>query len=345
MTAEREVGSRIAALDGARGVAALAVMAVHFTFDRFPANASLAVDLFFMLSGFVLAATYEGRFRKGMTGVEFIRARLARLYPVYLLGCAGGLLVALYDGNPTALLAFCANAVFIPFSRAAAYHGVVWLDGPLWSLSFEMIVNVAFAAGLWRLSNRWLSLLAALAGAVLLATIITTHSIGHTDPRLYLLGYARVFFGFPLGWLIWRLRDALKPLGAVIGWKVALAAICVSFFFSGPLAIGASVFLIYPVAMVGLAYGGKPAGRAERLMCLAGALSYPLYATHAVVANMLLRLLHGVMGAVPTLAAAAVVAFALAWLVHRTIEPMGRRGVLWLGELGRAVLEGQAARG
>jgi peptidoglycan/LPS O-acetylase OafA/YrhL len=76
-------------LDGLRGVAALAVVVTHALYFFPPTPmAYLAVDFFFMLSGFVLAHAYGERLRQGMTAGRFMAIRLIRLYPLYALGSA-----------------------------------------------------------------------------------------------------------------------------------------------------------------------------------------------------------------------------------------------------------------
>ncbi len=90
MTARRNYGT----LDGLRGVAAIAVVVVHapMLMGSIEApSAGLAVDLFFVMSGFIIAHAYEGKLRDGMTAGHFIALRLARLYPLYLLGLVLGM--------------------------------------------------------------------------------------------------------------------------------------------------------------------------------------------------------------------------------------------------------------
>ena len=76
-------------LDALRGIAAIGVLVFHmgpiFTPIAAPGG-YLAVDLFFMMSGVVLSHAYEARFRAGMGTLDFMRARLIRLYPLYLAG-------------------------------------------------------------------------------------------------------------------------------------------------------------------------------------------------------------------------------------------------------------------
>src|ERR1700761_6004380 len=77
------------ALDGLRGVAAIAVMLHHFRPLTAPwlfAHGYLAVDLFFLLSGFVIAHAYDARFRKGLGVPAFLVIRLIRLWPMIAFG-------------------------------------------------------------------------------------------------------------------------------------------------------------------------------------------------------------------------------------------------------------------
>jgi peptidoglycan/LPS O-acetylase OafA/YrhL len=80
---------QFATLDGLRGVAAIAVTSLHFRFELgkfLLPHSYLAVDFFFVLSGFVLAYAYEDRLSEGMKPIQFLRLRVIRLYPLYLIG-------------------------------------------------------------------------------------------------------------------------------------------------------------------------------------------------------------------------------------------------------------------
>ena len=76
-----------ATLDGIRGIAA-ALVAMRHAGALFPGwdfpNSGLAVDLFFVISGFVVASAYDRRLADGLTLGAFMRIRLIRLYPLYL---------------------------------------------------------------------------------------------------------------------------------------------------------------------------------------------------------------------------------------------------------------------
>ncbi|MEO6395122.1 MAG: acyltransferase family protein [Devosia sp.] len=116
MTAHTPPTSHFLALDGLRGVAALIVVQRHGYFflggDMLPAG-YLAVDFFFLLSGFVLAHAYDGRLRTTMSPLGFMRARLVRLYPLYLLGLVLCLPLALTTSDHAPAW-FAAGLLFSP---------------------------------------------------------------------------------------------------------------------------------------------------------------------------------------------------------------------------------------
>ena len=84
--------SRFSALDGLRGIAALAVVFYHVKFPNhfttypglFFRNGYMAVDLFFILSGFVIYANYSGKIYNTASALRFIVLRFFRIYPLHL---------------------------------------------------------------------------------------------------------------------------------------------------------------------------------------------------------------------------------------------------------------------
>ena len=88
------------ALDGMRGIAARAVLFHHFPPIRHSAlfhNGLLAVDMFFLLSGFVIAHAYDERLAAGLGMRAFMLARYIRLWPIMTLGVMAGLVQGLVD--------------------------------------------------------------------------------------------------------------------------------------------------------------------------------------------------------------------------------------------------------
>lgn len=318
--------SRLLALDGARGLAAFAVFGYHLTNYRFPAHGAAAVDLFFMLSGFVLASVYEDRLRAGLSFWAFAGQRVARLYPLYLLGVTGGLMLSLPTQGFAALSAWLWNLVLLapsPTPGGAAF----WLDPPMWSLSLEMAVNLVFALALWKASSRMLVALTGIAGTVLAIAIV---ALGQSDfgwqkdALGFGLGDARVLFGFPLGWLAWRFRETLARGCSRRASILAVVAVVAALALPGGAAHDlVSLFALFPLAVVALALGPQPTGPLGQACGLAGALSYPLYATHPLVLSTMLGLFGG--GYLAQLLAVSALALLVAWVAHRTVEPFGRR--------------------
>jgi len=137
-------------LDGLRGIAALSVVVLHcyrYFGDFTWSSAALAVDLFFVLSGFVLAYAYEAKLPTASGA--FLKARLIRLYPLYLVGTLLGMIEALATmkyGGPAAM----DRATFwtsLPFSLAML--PTPWqmypFDGVMWSIFFELFINAVWA--------------------------------------------------------------------------------------------------------------------------------------------------------------------------------------------------------
>jgi peptidoglycan/LPS O-acetylase OafA/YrhL len=158
-----------------RGLAALAVVLFHASpiFGRQMAPSGyLAVDLFFILSGFVIAHVYDPRFAAGLTARSFILARMARFWPLFALGTvigAGWTLLENVVSPPAALsisetLGISAlSLLYIPRITGADLFP---LNVPAWSLFFELIVNAAFAIFFAASRTRWLLVVIAVAGAV-----------------------------------------------------------------------------------------------------------------------------------------------------------------------------------
>jgi peptidoglycan/LPS O-acetylase OafA/YrhL len=164
-----------------RGLAALAVVLFHASpiFGRQMAPSGyLAVDLFFILSGFVIAHVYDPRFAAGLTARSFILARMARFWPLFALGTVIGTGWTLLENvvSPPAALSIsetlgisALSLLYIPRITGADLFP---LNVPAWSLFFELIVNAAFAIFFAASRTRWLLGVIAVAGAVVASLAI-----------------------------------------------------------------------------------------------------------------------------------------------------------------------------
>ncbi len=238
-------------LDLIRGLAALVVLVYHVDFmfglrGHLLPGGYLAVDLFFLLSGFVLSLTYGERVASGAIGFgRFLMLRLARLYPLFLATTVFGFFVmtaryhvsfGYFDGVGLIVSALL-NIAMLP-NPAGIYElpMVFPFNGATWSIFFEMIASAFFVAALAKLETYRLALLTIAAGIVLAGAVFHCGSadMGWGPANIW-GGFPRVFFSFGLGMLLhraYRRRPWTCPaigLGAlliawlaIVQWKPAL---------------------------------------------------------------------------------------------------------------------------
>lgn len=287
----------VAALDGLRGVAAFAVMLTHFCVSLGLSGAPkayLAVDFFFVLSGYVLAHAYEDRLRRPGFLLPFLRLRLIRLYPLIPLGMLFGFL-AFFGRNlvardkgvdlPVLLAVLCAGLLLLPFGRlpnANENHDFPF-NPPIWSLMFEMIANLAYAAVARWLSNRLLLILVVLSG---LGLALICQQRGGLDvgeeKGFFAFGLLRVAFSFAAGVGLFRAAAWKSRVPSISFWLLA-PLLFLTFQFPQTLLPrlydAGCILVLYPLAVsLGLRAGLQERGR--RWALLFGRLSYPLYVTH-----------------------------------------------------------------
>jgi len=283
--------SYLPTLDGLRGVAALAVVGSHFEnlsgVSLHLEHCGVAVDFFFVLSGFVIGQAYERRLAEGLTWRAYMGLRLERLYPAILGGLLIGLAVALAAGerlHPAMALQF----LLLPVFWGPLLHGgeLFPLDGPQWSLFLELAANAAHAAARRWLTTPRLAVIVAMAGAVLVFVSLRAGGLDVGWARdSFWGGPPRVIYGFGMGLLIWRWRAGGRKLPAVPYLAIVAALIlCLvrPFPEAGLYAVTdpVLVLLVMPL-LVALAVASPAPRRGAGLVMWLGALSYPLYAIHA----------------------------------------------------------------
>lgn len=306
-------------LDGLRGVAALLVLWYHvYEGFAFASGAPvvgginhgyLAVDFFFMLSGFVIGYAYDDRWSRQLTVKEFLKRRLIRLHPMVIAGALLGALCFVlqgsvqWDGTPVAapavMLALLCALFFIPalpggLAEVRGNGEAFPLNGPAWSLFFEYIGNLVYALFLRRLSPRALTALTAVLGLGLAAfTCLDLSgdgclSVGWSMQGIgFPAGLLRMLFPFTAGLLLsrrfrpWRVRGAFWLCSLLLGLL----------FFVPYLPGGGAVSLngvyetfcllvAFPL-IVWLGASGTATGRFSARTCrLLGDISFPLYIIH-----------------------------------------------------------------
>lgn len=313
-----------ALLDGLRGVAALAVLWYHvnegFAFAEATNGAGdgiirsfnhgyLAVDFFFLLSGFVIAYAYDDRWNQGLTMGNFIKRRLIRLHPMLIAGAIIGAITFLVQGGVTwsgeavslaqVLLCLGLTFLFIPSVPGGSYevrgNGELFpLNGPYWSLFFEYIGNLLYGLLLRRLSTKVLAVFVALIGITFFwfatCNISEYGSIGvgwTLDTVNFCGGLLRMLFPFSLGMLLSRTFKPRPVRGAFWLCSILLVALFAVPYIEAmqPLCMNGvfemtCIMLIFPAIVLLAASCTSVGAGTNRIATFLGELSYPLYTVH-----------------------------------------------------------------
>lgn len=303
-------------LDGLRGVAALFVIWYH-VFEGFATSpidqrlnhGYLAVDFFFILSGFVIGYAYDDRWKTSMTRKNFFKRRLIRLHPMVVLGAVLGAITFCIQGSEQwdgtkvsmsmVMLALLLNLFLIPAVPGTGPevrgNGEMYpLNGPSWSLFFEYIGNILYALFIHRLSTKVLTVLVVLSGAGLASfAIFNLSGYGHLGVGWSLIdynligGFLRMFFAFSIGLLMSRNFKPVHIRGAF--WICSLVLIA---FLSVPHIGGEEepwmngifdsvcTIIIFPM-LVYLGASGTTTDKSSSRICkFLGDISYPVYIVH-----------------------------------------------------------------
>ncbi|MGN6481829.1 acyltransferase family protein [Luteibacter sp.] len=288
------------ALDGLRGVAAIAVVVFHFMemvignySDLFIGHGWLAVDFFFCLSGFVIGYAYDDRVGS-MGKWNFARVRLIRLHPMVVFGSVLGLITLYVDPfRPGALpysagqvsLIFLASLFLIPYPAMQERGFCLFsLNSPAWSLFWEYVANIVYAVFLCRLGRRALGI--ATAGAALILCAVG-YRYGNLwagfNGETFWVGAARVNFSFLAGLLVYRCGLVIKNRFGFFLLALLLVFALVMPYAKGGWIREAAVMIIYFPLLVMLGAGATLGERSKKFCKLAGEISYPLYMTHYAV--------------------------------------------------------------
>lgn len=200
---------RLIVLDGIRGVAAVLVALHHFMWfigaGGLGPIPQFAVDAFFILSGFVMARTYEQRMRTGLSAPSFIALRYRRLWFPMFAGTTLGLVHGVLYGGTFIDLA-TAYAVGLLFLPTVWMPVAFWLNTPAWSLFLEILANAIHGSVLWRIPTKPLLGIAAACAVVSGALMPFGLGVWHLDTVSIISLLPREMAVYICGVVIFRVR-------------------------------------------------------------------------------------------------------------------------------------------
>ena len=312
-------------LDGLRGVAALIVVIYHLceTYANdgaasvfLPNHGYLAVDFFFVLSGFVIGYAYDDRWDR-MSLWSFFKRRLIRLHPMVIMGTLiGAALFYFGESNAfplienttwnTLLFITLLGCLMIPTPPSWDIRG--WgetnsLNGPTWSLLWEYLANILYALIIRRFSRLILGVFVALSALLTLDVALNIDTFGllgqrpglectlvggwSLTPQQLYIGITRLFYPFFAGLLLSRMHWTLRVRRGFYWCSLAIIVVLAMPYLDSEtpsMANGLyqtfSVLVLFPI-IVSLGAGSEVTGKRSIALCrFFGEISYPLYITH-----------------------------------------------------------------
>lgn len=316
---------RFEILDGLRGVAAMIVVLFHL-FETYSSGPSdqiinygyLAVDFFFVLSGFVIGYAYDDRWRQ-MSVLGFFKRRLIRLQPMVVLGTLIGAFWFYFGDAPgfelvmqtpwwKLLLIMALGCIMFPTPPSMDIRGwqeINSLNGAQWSLMWEYVANILYAMFVRRFSTVVLTLFVGLSALLTIdlalnfdvfgllvvrdyAKFTVIGGFGLTPDQVY-IGICRLLYPFFGGLLLFRMSKwRIRIKHGAMTWcsLVVVATLAVphiggqSHQWLNGLYCAVIILLVYP-AIVAAGAGSELKGRKTTALCkFLGMISYPLYITH-----------------------------------------------------------------
>ena len=297
-------------LDGLRGVASVMVVAFHLfeahatsPLDQVINHGYLAVDFFFVLSGFVIGYAYDDRWTRMSIG-DFFKRRLVRLQPLVVMGTIIGALLFYFQDSTMwpmihevpvwkmlAIMLIGATLLPVPISMdIRGWQEMHPLNGPGWSLLFEYIANIFYALVVRKFSKIILSILVLLAACALAQLAVTKGDViggWALNGEQLRIGFSRVMYPFFAGLLLYRIGK-LTQLKNAFFWCSLMIIVALSIpriggsehLWMNGLYDALIIILIFPLIVFMGASGEVKGKNATRICKFLGDISYPIYITH-----------------------------------------------------------------
>lgn len=313
-------------LDGLRGVAALLVVGYHLFetyFSGSPAqpinHGYLAVDFFFVLSGFVIGYAYDDRWDR-MSTWNFFKRRLVRLHPMVIFGTLVGALLFYFgecsdfplikDASPwMVLLVMLFGFTMLPIGTGMDIRG--WgetnpLNGPAWSLQWEYLANILYALFIRRLGRVALGICVVLFAVLTVVLTLNIDILGVLSVRDYAsytviggwsltpdqlqIGATRLLYPFFCGLLLSRMGWLIKVRGG-FWWCSLMVVVLLCMPWMGLTVEGEGrwtnglyemlcILLGFPLIVSIGAGSSVIGGKSAAINKFLGDISYPIYITH-----------------------------------------------------------------
>lgn len=339
---------RYVTLDGMRGIAALGVALFHYNISQAP-HGYIAVDFFFVLSGFVLTRAYLPRWEAGLTTWAFMKQRVVRLYPLFLVGLVVATLSSLSNHvtGKGDVIPYAKIAASLPFNLlmlpSPVTNTLYPVNVPAWSLFFELVANLAMALVLFRLPRLGLLTLC-LVAAWWYVPVVLENEGGNLGAvwRQVDICTVRTMFSFAAGMLIARLpQPAARPAGLIgLACLAAIAALLMldpGWIESAHYDLLFSLVLSPVLVWIGARF--EPPRLVVPVAWFLGEMSYAVYAVHWALMEPL-RYFKDDLQFDPVLMAFVFLGccLGLAWACVRWVDVPMRS---WL----RSVLRGDSRRG
>ncbi|WP_321333204.1 acyltransferase [uncultured Bacteroides sp.] len=301
-------------LDGLRGVAAVMVVCFHLCeahsggnhLEQLINHGYLAVDFFFVLSGFVIGYAYDDRWGTKMNLSGFFKRRLVRLQPMVIIGMLIGGLLYYFQSTQLfpaisetpiwkMLIVMLIGCTLLPVPLSLDIRG--WwemhpLNGPGWSLFYEYIGNILYALFIRKFSKTALSILVFIAGCATIHYVLTCPSgdmVGGwaLEPTQIRVGFTRLMYPFFGGLLLSRVCTPkhykhsflVCSLLVVIILSIPRIGGADNFWMNGLYESFCIIFLFPFIVYLGAS--GEVTGKLGSKTCkFLGDISYPIYITH-----------------------------------------------------------------
>jgi peptidoglycan/LPS O-acetylase OafA/YrhL len=303
--------ARFASLDGCRGAFALIVALSHFDVAGYlydlplVRNGYLAVDFFFVLSGFVISHASHDRLSTPRGVLSFMVRRFGRVWPLHavMLGCfVGSEFLKLYAQNVghvhAARAAFAPGSQFDPWAipenlaliHSLNLHSYSTWNLPSWSISTEFYTYVLFAVCSFVVRRRTLA-------ASLVLVLSSAGFLFAYAPNIdetYHYGFVRCVYGFFCGVIVYRAYRALPAWRSSwatpieIAWVVGVLAF-ISIHGADRWSLLAPVVFMGPIWIFAAEAGDLSTALKSRPMQAIGRWSYAIYMIHAFVFQLLQR--------------------------------------------------------